>query len=110
MIKYATVEIGFKLHIRPANGKQGPATMTNKKQDNLSKYRARIFLTSKVPTAQESIPRNLFRQAVLPDGSVGQPYSYPVPSPHILFKNSSTVYSQIRWSEEFGFAFNPRKK
>jgi hypothetical protein len=36
------------------------------------------------------IPRNLFRQAVLPDGPVLQPYSYSVPSPHRLFKNSST--------------------
>jgi hypothetical protein len=32
--------------------------------------------------AQESIPRNQFRQAVYPGGPVRQPYSYSVPGPH----------------------------
>jgi hypothetical protein len=40
---------------------------------------------------QESIPRNQFRLAVSGGGGpVRQPYSYSVPSPHRLFKNSST--------------------
>ncbi len=40
--------------------------------------------------AQESIPRNHFRQPMQPGGPIRQPYSYSVPSPHRLFKNSST--------------------
>jgi hypothetical protein len=40
--------------------------------------------------AQESIPRNQFRQAEQPGGPVRQPYSYSVPGPQRLFKNSST--------------------
>jgi hypothetical protein len=32
--------------------------------------------------AQESIPRNQFRQSVKPGGPVRQPHSYSVPSPH----------------------------
>ncbi len=31
-----------------------------------------------------------FRQAMNPGGPVRQPYSYSIPSPHKLFKNSST--------------------
>ncbi len=42
--------------------------------------------------AQESIPRNQFRQPMYPGGPVRQPYSYSVPSPYRLFKNTSTVY------------------
>ncbi len=43
--------------------------------------------------AQESIPRNQFRQPLWmwPGGPVRQPYSYLVPSPHRLFKYSSTA-------------------
>jgi hypothetical protein len=40
--------------------------------------------------AQESIPRNQFRQPMQPGGPVRQSYSYSVPSPHMLFKYSST--------------------
>jgi hypothetical protein len=40
--------------------------------------------------AQESIPGNRFRQSMKPGGPAGQTYSYSVPSPHRLFKNSST--------------------
>ncbi len=40
--------------------------------------------------AQKSIPRNQFRQ---PGGPVRQYYSYSVPSPFRLFKNSSTGHS-----------------
>jgi len=42
--------------------------------------------------AQESIPRNRIRQPMKPGGPVRQPYSYSVPSLHILFKNSSTGF------------------
>jgi hypothetical protein len=41
--------------------------------------------------AQESIPRNQFRQPKQPGGPVRKLYSYSVPSPHRLFKISGTV-------------------
>jgi hypothetical protein len=40
--------------------------------------------------ALELNPRNEFRQPVLPGGTVRKPYSSSVPSPHRLFKNSSS--------------------
>ncbi len=40
--------------------------------------------------AQESIPKNQFRQAVKDGGPVRQLYSYSVPSPIDYVKNSST--------------------
>ena len=43
------------------------------------------------------IPRNQFRQAVYPGGPVRQPYSYSVPSPYRLFKNSSTGMDSMEW-------------
>ena len=42
--------------------------------------------------APELIPRNEFRQPMQPGGPVRKPYSSSVPSPHSLFKNSSSVY------------------
>ncbi len=43
-------------------------------------------------SAQESIPRNQFRQPIEPDGPIWQPYSYSVPiAPHRLFKNPRTA-------------------
>jgi hypothetical protein len=50
-----------------------------------------VFLN--VYGAQELIPRNEFRQPMWPGGPVRfvrKPYSYSVPSPHRLFKNSSS--------------------
>jgi hypothetical protein len=47
-----------------------------------------VFLN--VYGAQESIPRNEFRQPMKPGGPVQKPYSYSVPSPHRLFKYSSS--------------------
>jgi hypothetical protein len=44
--------------------------------------RARIL---NVYGAQESIPRNQFRQTMYPGGPVRQPYAYSVPGPHRLF-------------------------
>jgi hypothetical protein len=41
------------------------------------------------------IPRNEFRQPMEPGGPVRKPYSSSVPSPHRLFKNSSSVRSFI---------------
>jgi hypothetical protein len=49
--------------------------------------RARNF---NISGAQESIPRNRFRQPMQPGGPVRQHYSYSVSSPQRLFKNSST--------------------
>ncbi len=46
------------------------------------------FKTLKEP--KNRITRNQYRQAMQPGGPVRQPYSYSVPSPHRLFKNSST--------------------
>jgi hypothetical protein len=48
--------------------------------------------------AQESIPRNQFRQTVNSGGPVRQPCSYPVPSPHRLFKNTSIVVTSTIYS------------
>ncbi len=48
-----------------------------------------VFLN--VYGAQESIPRNEFRQPMYPGGPVRQLYSSSVPSPHRLFTNSSSV-------------------
>ena len=56
-----------------------------------------IFLN--VYGTQESIPRNEFRQPKQPGGPVRKPYSSSVPSPHRLFKNSSSGY--IRWRNSF---------
>jgi hypothetical protein len=44
----------------------------------------------KLLKAQESIPRNQFRQPMRPGGPVRRPYSHSVPNPHRLFKNFST--------------------
>ncbi len=57
--------------------------------------RDRIFYFEE---AQESIPRNQFRQAVKPGVPVRQAYSNSVPSPHRLFKNSSTVRHPYSYS------------
>jgi hypothetical protein len=38
---------------------------------------------------------NQFRQPEKPGGPVQQPYSYSVPSPHRMFKNSSIVFKII---------------
>ncbi len=38
------------------------------------------------------IPRNEFRQPMWPGGPVRKPYSSSVPSPHRLFKNSSSGF------------------
>ena len=46
--------------------------------------------------AQESMPRNRFRQATQAGGPVRQLGSYSVPSPHRLLKNSSTCALSIR--------------
>ncbi len=52
-------------------------------------YRGRNFKLLRSPRIDS---KKLFpRQAVWPGGPVRQPYSYSVPSPHRLFKNSSTV-------------------
>jgi hypothetical protein len=44
----------------------------------------------------ELIPRNEFRQPMWPGGPVRKPYSSSVPSPHRLFKNSSSVQHEER--------------
>ncbi len=41
--------------------------------------------------AQETIPQNRFHQPMKPGGPIRQTYSYLVPIPHTMFKNSSTV-------------------
>ncbi len=46
--------------------------------------------------AQQSIPRNRFRQPMQLGGPVRQSYSYQVPSPHRLFKNSSSGLLKIK--------------
>ena len=45
--------------------------------------------------APELIPRNEFRQPMQPGRPVRKPYSSSVPSPHRLFKNSSS--ESVRW-------------
>ncbi len=46
--------------------------------------------------APELIPRNEFRQPIQPGGPVRKPYSSLVPSPHRLFKNSSSVHTNYK--------------
>jgi hypothetical protein len=48
-----------------------------------------VFLN--VYRGQESIIRNRFRQPMQPGGPIRKPYSYSVPSPHRLFRNTSSV-------------------
>jgi hypothetical protein len=43
MVKYAGVDLA-DLQNRPANGKQRPAALTNKTQDNLFKYKPVIYV------------------------------------------------------------------
>jgi hypothetical protein len=49
-----------------------------------------------VYVAPELIPRNEFRQPMEPGGPVRKPYSSSVPSPHRLFKDSSSVHSVLQ--------------
>jgi hypothetical protein len=54
----------------------------------ISRYPEPILLN--VYGALELIPSNEFRQPMSPGGPVRKPYSSSVPSPHRLFKNSSS--------------------
>jgi hypothetical protein len=57
--------------------------------------------------APELMPRNEFRQPMLSGGPVRKPYSSSVPSPHRLFKNSSSGcgFTQVSGS---GYVFKIR--
>jgi hypothetical protein len=62
-----------------------------------------VFLN--VYGAQESIPRNEFRQPMYPGRPVRYPYSYSVPSPRRLFKNSSSALDMSFCSWSFYLVF-----
>jgi hypothetical protein len=55
---------------------------------NTGKSPEPVFLN--VNGAPELIPRNKFSQPMKPGGPVQKPYSSSMPSPHRLFKNSSS--------------------